>query len=296
MPLVLLGVVPGINPAHLLARTLDAIAFHGMTLQDLPDDGDGPRFVFNASEMATGTLFRFSKPYMGSWRIGLVEKPRLRVATAVAASAAFPPIMSPLILRMDPSKVRRVNGADLWADEALRGRATLLDGGVYDNLALETIDDRCHTYLVSDAGGNFKVDTARWKSWLWLTQLKRTLDTAVAQARSLRRSALFQTAAQHPFAIWRTISDPSSYEPSSGRPFPVQPDWPRYMAGLPTRMWPFSDVDQSRLVNWGYLMSDLALRSFVWADDDGPDKLPFPRASFEDAPTSAPPIAGASHR
>jgi hypothetical protein len=129
--------------------------------------------------MASGSLFRFSRPYMGTYRIGLIEKPELRLATAVAASAAFPPVMSPLVLHLDPDLVRKVKGADLWDDVSLRARVALLDGGAYDNMALEPITGRCETYLVSDAGGNFKVirpagrpgsgpcsSSGRW-TWPW---------------------------------------------------------------------------------------------------------------------------------
>jgi NTE family protein len=292
IPLIALGLIPGVNPASLLARRLDGGLFGGMTLQDLPADGDGPRFIFCASEPASGTLFRFSRPYLGSYRIGLVKDPTVRLADAVAASAAFPPVMSPLVLRLDPTTVLRVPGADLWDEETLRRRVALLDGGVYDNLALEPIVGRCRTYLVSDAGGNFGVDTARWKSWLWSFQLKRTLDTATAQARALRRRALMVDRIQHPFALWRTITDPLAFGPDVATPFTIDPAWPRYLAGLSTRMWPPSRVDRDRLVNWGYLTADLAIRAYIWKQEDPPTSLPFPDATFDQAPSRAPRISG----
>lgn len=37
------------------------------TLQDLPDS---PRFVINATNVQSGALWRFSKPYMRDWRVG----------------------------------------------------------------------------------------------------------------------------------------------------------------------------------------------------------------------------------
>jgi NTE family protein len=292
IPLIAVGLIPGVNPVHQLSKVLDRLAFRGMTLQDLPSDDAGPRFVFNASEMATGTLYRFSKPYMGSYRIGLVREPAIPLAWAVAASAAFPPIMSPFILRTDPSAVCKVRGADLWDDVSLRSRVSLLDGGAYDNLALEPIDGRCHTYLVSDAGGNYKVDAGRRKSLLWSWQLKRTLDMAVSQSRALRRSELSITKQDHPFALWRTSSRPERLAPDIERPFPVRDGWPGYLASRSTRMWPFGKADRSRLVNWGYLTADLALRSYVWKDREPPSALPIPGFDFGNAPTSARVSAG----
>ena len=70
--------------------------FGAATLQDLPDS---PRFVINATNVQSGALFRFSKKYLGDWRIGLVMSPSVSLATAVAASSAFPPVLSPVALK-----------------------------------------------------------------------------------------------------------------------------------------------------------------------------------------------------
>lgn len=39
------------------------------TLQDLPTDAEGPRFVLNATNVQSGVLWRFSRPFMGDYRI-----------------------------------------------------------------------------------------------------------------------------------------------------------------------------------------------------------------------------------
>ena len=59
----------------------------GVSLQALPD---APRFVFNSTNYATGSSFRFSKPYAGDYRIGLIRRPQFDVATAVACSSQGP--------------------------------------------------------------------------------------------------------------------------------------------------------------------------------------------------------------
>ncbi|HEX8892408.1 MAG TPA: patatin-like phospholipase family protein, partial [Terriglobales bacterium] len=38
----------------------------------LQDIADAPRFVFNATSLQTGVLWRFSKPFMGDYKVGLV--------------------------------------------------------------------------------------------------------------------------------------------------------------------------------------------------------------------------------
>jgi len=47
--------------------------FDTATLQDLPDR---PRFVINATNVQTGALWRFMKPYMADYRVGRVVNPR----------------------------------------------------------------------------------------------------------------------------------------------------------------------------------------------------------------------------
>ena len=44
------------------------------TLQDLPDE---PRFVINASNLQSGAVWRFMKPYIRDWRVGEIRNTRL---------------------------------------------------------------------------------------------------------------------------------------------------------------------------------------------------------------------------
>jgi len=82
----------------------------GAILQDLPSDDQGPRFVINATNVQTGALWRFSKPYMGDYKVGRVLSPRTLLARAVAASSAFPPVLSPEVMDrqlLDLTLIRR---------------------------------------------------------------------------------------------------------------------------------------------------------------------------------------------
>src|SRR3954465_11840737 len=74
--------------------------FGTATLQDLPPDP--PRFVINATSVQTGALFRFSRPFAADYRVGMIPNPDIELAIAVAASSAFPPVLSPLKLELDP--------------------------------------------------------------------------------------------------------------------------------------------------------------------------------------------------
>ena len=135
-----------------VASAYDRILFKGKKLSDLPDDGPGkgPRFIFNATNVQTAVLWRFSKPYMGDYRVGLFDNPDVLLARAIAASSAFPPVLSPLTLAIS-QPVRKTIGADL-SFAPYTNQAVLSDGGVYDNLGLETVFKRYKTLLVSDAG------------------------------------------------------------------------------------------------------------------------------------------------
>lgn len=80
--------------------------FGNATLQDLPADHDGPPFVINATNVQTKVLWRFSRPYMGDYRVGLVKNPTTDLAVAVAASSAFPPLPFPRPTRVGPFRLR----------------------------------------------------------------------------------------------------------------------------------------------------------------------------------------------
>lgn len=64
--------VPGVYRKYL---------FGTRTLQDLPTDpAEGPRFVFNATNIQSGALWRFSKPYAADWRVRTVRDRLLLLA------------------------------------------------------------------------------------------------------------------------------------------------------------------------------------------------------------------------
>ena len=89
---VLEGVLMPGSVSDKISRKYDDVLFHSRTLQDLPVE---PRFVINATNIQSGVLMRFSRPYMRDYRVGKADNPRLPISIAVAASSAFPPILSP---------------------------------------------------------------------------------------------------------------------------------------------------------------------------------------------------------
>jgi NTE family protein len=65
--------LPG-SVAGFVARRYDHELFGGATLQSLPDR---PHFVFNATNLQSGVLWRFSKPYMWDYRVGKIPEPHV---------------------------------------------------------------------------------------------------------------------------------------------------------------------------------------------------------------------------
>jgi NTE family protein len=107
----------------LLEATLDESLFGGASLSDLPAK---PHLVINASELRTGSAFRFGTMESGSWRWGKLRRNNVPVAHAVAASAAYP-----LFLPAFDESFTFDNKGTLKSD-----RVILTDGGIYDNLGL----------------------------------------------------------------------------------------------------------------------------------------------------------------
>jgi NTE family protein len=232
---------------HLVSKTLD----------QLPDT---PAFVFNSTNVQTGRSFRFTKRYMGDYRIGLVREPRLPVAKAVAASSAFPPIFSPVVIR-DPGTFEAVEGADLAGDPKFTRKLYLSDGGVYDNLGLETVWDRYSTVLASDAGAPFAMGEQADRDWV--RQTMRCLDIATDQSRGLRKRSLvagFQ-ASLRAGTYWGIDTDIRDYG-ASGQ-LACDPAKAARLARMRTRLNPFSNQEQGELVNWGYALADAAVRRYA---------------------------------
>ncbi len=161
--------------------------FGDATLQDLPDE---PRFVLNATCVKTGALWRFSKRYLANWRVGMIRQPRVSLAVAVAASSAFPPFLSPTRLQLDPTAFDPNVSADMTGDE-YRTEAVMADGGVYDNLGLETVWKRCKTILVSDGG--LRLRDEPHPSGDWAQHSYRLIDLLCQEVSSLRQRQVVES-------------------------------------------------------------------------------------------------------
>jgi NTE family protein len=230
--------------------------FGHATLQDLPER---PRFVFNATNVQSKSLWRFSKPYMRDWRVGEVPNPRVELAIAVTASSAFPPVLSPLEMKLDPSSFTPNSGAELQY-EPYTSEVVLTDGGVYDNLGLETAWKRYSTIWASDAGGMYSAEEDPKRDWL--SHTKRVMDLIDNQVRSLRKRQLIGSfhAGLRQGAYWGIWTDIADFELADALPCPREKT--QAIAETPTRLKKLDGNTQERIINWGYAVCDAALRSY----------------------------------
>ena len=127
---------------------------------------------------------------MRDYRVGKADNPRLPISIAVAASSAFPPILSPCEIDLADYglKLESSDGTEDLAQEPYTTKVVLTDGGVYDNLGLETIWKRYTTLLVSDGGGHYKPEPKPHHDWA--RHAIRVLDVIDSQVRALRSRQL----------------------------------------------------------------------------------------------------------
>jgi NTE family protein len=269
---VILGaLLPG-SVGDRIAKAYDDHLFHGKTLQDLPDE---PRFVINATNVQSGALWRFMKRYMRDYRVGEVENPKIPLAYAVAASSAFPPVLSPYELRLKDSDFKPETGMDLQRPP-FTTRVVLTDGGVYDNLGLETAWKRHQIVLVSDAGG--KTEAEAEPETDWPRHSYRVLNLIDNQVRSLRKRQVIDSfkSGTRKGAYWGIRTDIGDYELSDALDCPLERT--TELAELPTRLKRLDATTQDRLINWGYAVCDAALRKHYQPALKPEPKFPYPQS------------------
>jgi NTE family protein len=135
---------------------MEEFFFMGARLIDLPER-DALRVSINATNLWTGKRFRFSRDSVGDYFSGYCYDgiENIKISTAVAASAAFPPAFTPLVLKVEGNFWKWPFAKDaepVLVDAAQVRNIVLTDGGVYDNIGLQAARQRCGTIIAVDAG------------------------------------------------------------------------------------------------------------------------------------------------
>ena len=110
------------------------------------------------------------------------------------------------------------------------------------------------------------------------------METSLEQTRAIRRREVVrQRQSNHKEgALWYSNTDIRNYPIQS--PFEIKPEWKDHFGSVRTRLNTFTDAEKSRLINWGYVMCDLSIRSYYRRGKDPPDSLPFTSFPFSTHP------------
>lgn len=141
-------------------RTMDQVQRTGLTT------------IINACDLRTGTAFRFGSKKSGGWRYGEAAGRHPAVAKAVAASAAYPILLPPLVETIH----FEIKG------QARQDIVSLTDGGIFDNLGVAVLEPgRAHdaifkhpvSHIISLNAGAGQFEGEERHYW-WVGRVKRS--------------------------------------------------------------------------------------------------------------------------
>jgi NTE family protein len=182
-------------------------------------------------------------------------------------------VLSPCTIDFDPAAWTASGSEDLHR-EPYTSRAVLSDGGVYDNLGLETTWKRYDTILVSNGGGKMAAEEAPHSDWArHAIRINEIIDN---QVRSLRARQVIDSfdAKVRKGTYWGIRTNIAAYTLGDTLPCPLAQT--TVLAETPTRLKELPDVTQERLINWGYAVCDAAMRRRVVTTAQAPANFPYP--------------------
>jgi NTE family protein len=176
-------------------------------------------------------------------------------------------------MRLDESAYTPKSGLDLQY-KPFTTKVFLTDGGVYDNLGLETAWKKYKTILVSDGGGLLQPEEEPKSDWA--RHSYRILNLIDNQVRALRKRQVISSykAGARQGAYWGIRTDIADYELTDSLNCPH--DRTMALAETPTRLKRLDETQQERLINWGYAVCDAALRKHVETTLPKPEGFPYP--------------------
>ena len=135
---------------------------------------------------------------MGDYLTGYVLTPDVAISGAIAASAAVPGAIGPLIIRSGHYQWHRYKDGQPVPTTTPVKRYELWDGGVYDNLGIEPLfkpgggfREGFDILLVSDASARLRIDPRTVKRMIKPAhRALRLVDIARDQVRGLRSRAI----------------------------------------------------------------------------------------------------------
>lgn len=268
----LIGRVPGLNGSW-VRRAYDRVLFGGTKLTDLPER---PRFIFNATSLHSGKLVRMERRWIADYTVGHWDSKDVSLAHAVAASSAFPPVLSPVTVGLEGRRFTPFRDARHPPPPKLY----LTDGGVYDNLGIESVWKQADTVYVSDAGANFQYQPKG--TFLLSSQALRVTFIMQDQVGALRFRQILNAFETTDVNVRRNgflVSSDFFVDPRPPGGLPYERGLAEDLAATPTRLSRMDRIRAMRLVNWGYVATDERIRSKGLPA--GRCELPYPQAPLE---------------
>ena len=155
---------------------------------------DSLEIVVNATELRTGSAFRFGSRRSGCWRFGTIAPEDALVADAVAASAAYPPLLPALERRYSFNKNGVTSGPT---------RVLLTDGGVFENLGVGPMEPGREpsistnvfnpAFIISCDAGTGLFNGYSYPMW-WASRMYRSFETVFRKVQDATRNRLHRLA------------------------------------------------------------------------------------------------------
>lgn len=181
---------PSRNRTDALAALLADRAFGTKSLREVTHPGLST--VLSATDLITSRAVRFGSEFSACSKYGRIVEP-IRVADAVAASAAFP-VLLPAVQRTYTFERQ---------GRHQRQRVALTDGGVYDNLGLSVLEpgrspgfsDHVYEldYIVACDAGRQEEGASNAK--MWPARMKRSFDITYRKTQDGARARLHAAGA-----------------------------------------------------------------------------------------------------
>jgi predicted acylesterase/phospholipase RssA len=180
--IVLGTLVPNQSASNFVSRSLDCRLFRGAKMESFVEE-QAPQFYLYATDLATGEPWVFTRTRSGFPGPGyrqVLPSRKIKVANVVAASAAFPPFLSPARFKFRGASERlRQEYPFLEKGEFVAfppfppqteflehiDRVDLADGGLVNNLASIRCSHASRLCIISDAA-NGAVRQRIWPTWI----------------------------------------------------------------------------------------------------------------------------------
>jgi NTE family protein len=228
--------------------------------QDAAGSTDQPRFVINATSVSRERSSA-SRAYVADYRVGTIRtKGRAGRGRRRLVRLPSRPLALPRGAIRSRGRRQRRESEDLHREPFL-SLAVLTDGGVYDNLGLETAWKRYRTLLVSNGGGKMQPEEDPHEDWArHAIRINDIIDNEVRSLRARQVIDAFRTGSRQG-AYWGIRTGIDDYDLADAMPCPEPKTLA--LANVATRLAKMEAVLQERLINWGYAVCDAAMRKHV---------------------------------